>query len=207
MMHIFKNNRQEGPFAEEEVRQKISRGELALTDLGWREGLANWTPLSEILGMPAPPSLPASVGSPAGMESSSKRGTILIVVIAALGLVGGLLDIYVGQAILTEIRGLHNEVATQHWLVQAVLEWLYKSYGSQAIEIAHTGAYLLTLCGVIGGIGALCFGARRYTAILSVLLIICGVAPLLHRGWEFVGLPMAAAGALGLFARAKKIAL
>ena len=41
MIHVLKNNRQEGPYPEEEVRQKIYKGELALTDRGWREGLSN----------------------------------------------------------------------------------------------------------------------------------------------------------------------
>jgi len=47
---------QQGPVPEEELRQKIRRGEIGETTLVWREGMADWLPLSQVaeLQQPAP---------------------------------------------------------------------------------------------------------------------------------------------------------
>lgn len=68
-----KNGAQEGPISTEALRAKIDSGEVAPTDLAWREGLADWMPVSKIPdftrqdllqptdGFEASPSAPASV--------------------------------------------------------------------------------------------------------------------------------------------------
>src|SRR2546428_575116 len=128
MIHISRNNHQEGPYPEEEVRRKIFSGELALTDLGWREGLSNWTSLSELLGIKGSPPLPASVSAPppppppVRVDSTSARPSVpvsgrsilAIIVVPGLGLLGAFFDVYIGQAFLGWIDSLHSEVRSQH---------------------------------------------------------------------------------------------
>ncbi|MDB6076813.1 MAG: serine/threonine protein kinase [Akkermansiaceae bacterium] len=71
-----KNGAQEGPVSTEALRAKIDSGEVAPTDLAWREGLADWMPVSKIpdftrqdvlqptVGYEAPPSPPVATSSP-----------------------------------------------------------------------------------------------------------------------------------------------
>lgn len=62
--HIARDGQQSGPFSQEEVRRKLSAGELQPTDRGWQEGMAEWMPLSTfpMLVATAPPMLTTSGG-------------------------------------------------------------------------------------------------------------------------------------------------
>ena len=46
--YYAKNNRQEGPVPGEALRAMIGSGEVAPTDLVWREGMAEWSPAGEV---------------------------------------------------------------------------------------------------------------------------------------------------------------
>jgi GYF domain 2 len=200
---VSKNNQQLGPFPEEEVRQKVFRGELSLSDIGWRSGLAGWISLSELLGIAMPPPLPGAAGEARAVRrtTSGKRSSILLVCVILFGLAGAIFDIYTGNGILSAVQGLKTEVAGDHPLVRLGLEWLYESYGNHAIEIAQTAAHILLFCGIAGGLVTLSYLLRRYTMILAALLILLGIGPLFHHPLEFVGLPMALAGVLGFFVK------
>jgi hypothetical protein len=76
--YFAKNGAQEGPVSTEALRAKIDSGEVAPTDLAWREGLADWMPVSKIPDFTrqpveapepqittAPPAPSASFSSPA----------------------------------------------------------------------------------------------------------------------------------------------
>ena len=64
--YYAKNGAQEGPVTTEALRAKIDSGEVAPTDLAWREGLADWLPVSKIPEFsrqdlpPAVPGVPAA---------------------------------------------------------------------------------------------------------------------------------------------------
>src|SRR5678810_1378286 len=49
-----------GVFSEQEVREGLSAGRFAPTDIGWREGMATWQPLSQFpeFGGTAAPAVP-----------------------------------------------------------------------------------------------------------------------------------------------------
>jgi hypothetical protein len=47
MIHVNRGQTSLGVFSESEVREGLSAGRFALTDIGWREGMANWQPLSQ----------------------------------------------------------------------------------------------------------------------------------------------------------------
>lgn len=47
MIHVNRGATSLGAFPEEEVREGLRTGRFALSDLGWREGMANWQTLSQ----------------------------------------------------------------------------------------------------------------------------------------------------------------
>jgi hypothetical protein len=59
MIHIGRAGAKLGSFSEFEVRMGLKSGRFLLTDLGWKEGMENWTPLSQFAEFqPEPPALP-----------------------------------------------------------------------------------------------------------------------------------------------------
>ena len=76
MIHVNRGATSLGVFSEEEVREGLRTGRFAPTDIGWREGMANWQPLShfaEFAGVtPAAP--PLQTDAPSVWGSSSPRG-------------------------------------------------------------------------------------------------------------------------------------
>ncbi|WP_064504786.1 RDD family protein [Frateuria defendens] len=65
---IGRDGERHGPYKEEDVRAWLRSGEVSGEDLGWREGLADWQPLSvlfpdAVAGAPPPFAPPPSPGS------------------------------------------------------------------------------------------------------------------------------------------------
>ena len=60
MIHVNRGTTSLGVFSEQEVREGLSAGRFAPTDIGWREGMANWLPLSQFpeFGGAAAPTVP-----------------------------------------------------------------------------------------------------------------------------------------------------
>ncbi len=60
MIHVNRGTTSLGVFSEEEVREGLSAGRFAPTDIGWREGMASWQPLSQFaeFGGAAAPAVP-----------------------------------------------------------------------------------------------------------------------------------------------------
>lgn len=74
---IARDGSQLGSFLDTDIPAKLASGELRATDLGWCEGMADWTPLSSLFGTPpsssaggAPPPLPVKkdIGDDVGMR-------------------------------------------------------------------------------------------------------------------------------------------
>jgi hypothetical protein len=60
MIHVNRGATSLGVFSEQEVREGLSVGRFAPTDIGWREGMASWQPLSQFpeFGGAAAPTVP-----------------------------------------------------------------------------------------------------------------------------------------------------
>jgi hypothetical protein len=76
MIHVNRGATSLGVFSEEEVREGLRTGRFAPTDIGWREGMANWQPLSQFAELagatPAAPPLQtaaAPISEPAAPRS------------------------------------------------------------------------------------------------------------------------------------------
>src|ERR1700737_4115338 len=76
-----------GAFPEEQVREGIRAGRFLRTDLGWREGMASWQPLSQFADFaddfaaapaasapPQTPTAPAMIAPTAGSTSAPRSG-------------------------------------------------------------------------------------------------------------------------------------
>ncbi len=61
--YVYKNNQQVGPFSLMAVRERLQKGEFAYTDLAWRDGLADWTPLRDLMGGALPDATPHAVST------------------------------------------------------------------------------------------------------------------------------------------------
>jgi len=74
MIHVNRGATSLGAFPEEEVREGLRTGRFVPTDLGWREGMANWQQLLQFpeLGATAPGAPPAQVG--ATSDAPAPRG-------------------------------------------------------------------------------------------------------------------------------------
>jgi hypothetical protein len=88
MIHVNRGATSLGSFPEEQVREALRSGRFLPTDLGWKEGMANWQPLSQFsefaadIASPAPTSgapppqtqtPPTAIARPAGSTSSAPR--------------------------------------------------------------------------------------------------------------------------------------
>jgi len=61
---IGRNGERHGPYQEEQVREWLRSGQLSPDDLGWREGLADWQPLSVLFPQDKPSPAPSPYGPP-----------------------------------------------------------------------------------------------------------------------------------------------
>jgi hypothetical protein len=73
MIHVNRGATSLGVFPEEEVREGLRTGRFIPTDIGWREGMASWQPLSQLegFGMGAPTAPPAQIGTAAASTPRS----------------------------------------------------------------------------------------------------------------------------------------
>jgi hypothetical protein len=60
MIHVNRGTTSVGVFSEQEIREGLTVGRFAPTDIGWREGMATWQPLSQFseFGATAVPAVP-----------------------------------------------------------------------------------------------------------------------------------------------------
>jgi hypothetical protein len=80
-IHINRGSTSFGAFSEEDVRAGLSSGRFVGTDLGWREGMATWLPLSQMpefggLGQPAgaTPGLAATIATVPAAAPAPRSG-------------------------------------------------------------------------------------------------------------------------------------
>src|SRR2546430_2743448 len=98
MIHVNRGATSLGVFSEEEVREGLRTGRFAPSDIGWREGMAAWQPLSQfpelVTAAPAAPppqaaplAVSESVATPTGLPLDHRHGRGLVHVCSMI--VGG----------------------------------------------------------------------------------------------------------------------
>ena len=218
MIHVSRSGKQEGPYSEEEIRKRLSSGQLSANDFGWHEGMPNWIKLGPLLGIDEPPHVPSAGPSPPPLpdwvtstarapgSAGSSRKVLSRLVVPTLGLLGGWCDISLARAILDKVNSFYSDLSSVPWYWQMAIRWLEEEWGEHFMENAATVGHIFYFCGVVGILCAILFFFRRYTKILAGILIVCGLAPMLYeysRPLTFVGFLMALAGFFGLFVRDK----
>ena len=76
MIHVNRGATSLGVFSEEEIREGLRTGRFAPSDIGWREGMATWQPLSqfsELAGTAAPGVPPVQPGAGPTLTSVATR--------------------------------------------------------------------------------------------------------------------------------------
>lgn len=166
-------------------------------------------PIPNIPPLPViPPRVPPEPSDPA-VPARRDKPVLRMFVVPGLGLLGAFFDFYAAATVfhaIGSVRSDFEKFAAEQPLVVLFLRLLFPDIDSNATEAAGvfgTAAVVMLLCGVIGGIASLLFFAGRFTKILALGLIVCGIAPMFHHPAEFVGLPMTVAGIFGLFVRDK----
>ena len=90
MIHVNRGTTSLGVFSEQEVREGLSAGRFAPTDIGWREGMATWQPLSQFpeFGGVAAPAVPPVQPGAVPMSSVAKTEPLAIwsLVLSLVGL-------------------------------------------------------------------------------------------------------------------------
>src|SRR6516225_2077228 len=77
MIHVNRGATSMGAFPEEQVRESIRAGRFLPSDLGWKEGMASWQPLSQFseftadfpAGTPAPAAPPPQTSGAAAASA------------------------------------------------------------------------------------------------------------------------------------------
>lgn len=64
--YIWKNYQQQGPFDDQQIQQLLSTGGVNYADLAWREGMADWMPLSGLFLPPQATVTPPTIAAVAG---------------------------------------------------------------------------------------------------------------------------------------------
>lgn len=74
--YFSKGGAQQGPVSTDELRSKISSGEVSAADLVWKEGMADWTPAAKVAELAvhaaaplAPPPVSTPVAAPTYQQS------------------------------------------------------------------------------------------------------------------------------------------
>ncbi|MDD5395560.1 MAG: GYF domain-containing protein [Thiothrix sp.] len=78
--NISRDGQQYGPYGEDEVRTMLEQGQLLSSDLAWKEGMADWRPLSQILpqrGEALASATRVAPPPPATKASGSIKGCVL----------------------------------------------------------------------------------------------------------------------------------
>jgi hypothetical protein len=75
MIHVNRGATSLGAFPEEEVREGLRTGRFASSDLGWREGMPGWKPLSQFseFAAAAPTAPPPQIGATSTSETAAAR--------------------------------------------------------------------------------------------------------------------------------------
>jgi hypothetical protein len=157
-----------------------------------------------------PPPIPVALlnSSASGVTfQSGDQKFLRLFVVPGLGLLGAWFAVYVGGALITgldSIRSDYNQFTSEHPLLAPLVGAYFQAQGAdKAAAHLETGALILVICGAVGALASILFFAHRYSKLLAMVLILCGVGPLFQQGWEFFGLPMALGGVLGLMVRDK----
>ena len=206
MIHVNRGATSLGAFPEEQVREGIRAGRFLPSDLGWREGMASWQPLSQFsefaedvaAAAPAPtapptqtPTPPAMVAPPAGPTTAAPRSGLPWDERHSKGLFHGFIETL--QMVLTRpseaFTAMKREGGVGEPLFYAVIGGTFGAVFAFAYNFAFRSLALFptrhtAFENMIGGVGLI------FLLILMPLLIVIGTfigAAIYHVSLMIVG--------------------
>ena len=206
MIHVNRGATSLGAFPEEQVREGIRAGRFLPGDLGWREGMASWQPLSQFsefaedvaAAAPAPtapptqtPTPPAMVAPPAGSTTAAPRSGLPWDERHSKGLFHGFIETL--QMVLTRpseaFTAMKREGGVGEPLLYAVIGGTFGAVFAFAYNFAFRSLALFptrhtAFENMIGGVGLI------FLLILMPLLIVIGTfigAAIYHVSLMIVG--------------------
>ena len=190
MIHVNRGATSLGAFPEEQVREGIRAGRFLPSDLGWREGMASWQPLSQFsefaedvaAAAPAPTTpptqtsaAPAMVAPPGGSTSAAPRSGLPWDERQSKGLFHGFIETL--QMVLTRpseaFTAMKREGGVGEPLFYAVIGGTFGAVFAFAYNFAFRSLALFptrhtAFENMIGGVGLI------FLLILMPLLIVIG---------------------------------
>ena len=206
MIHVNRGATSLGAFPEEQVREGIRAGRFLPSDLGWREGMASWQPLSQFsefaedvaAAAPPPtvpptqtPTPPAMVTPPAGSTTAAPRSGLPWDERHSKGLFHGFIETL--QMVLTRpseaFTAMKREGGVGEPLFYAVIGGTFGAVFAFAYNFAFRSLALFptrhtAFENMIGGVGLI------FLLILMPLLIVIGTfigAAIYHVSLMIVG--------------------
>jgi hypothetical protein len=179
--YYAKNGAQHGPVALEDMKSRIAMGEISPTDLAWREGMADWLPVSGIselkveappARMDAQPSYPVQAPAPtasAPVEPYRAPGAAPIPG-AAGQMVPGQVPVQ-GLSIASMVCGIVSLLICCVWYVAPVLGLVAVVLGFVALakiksDPARNRGKGMAITGVVtGALALICSGTIAYFAL------------------------------------------
>ncbi|GEM_PF-1724250 len=150
--YILIQGEQRGPFQAEQIRTYVKRGEAGPQDLVWKEGLAEWTPISNIPEFhaggspphppPGPPHTPAyTTTTPAAHQSAGTPGVaIASFILGLLSLIGGIFTavpaIICGHIALGRFRNLPGLQGRWMAMTGVIMGYVIMSFGLLGLIVA-----------------------------------------------------------------------
>jgi hypothetical protein len=87
-IYLYQNDKQVGPYTEQQLRDMLASGAIGKTESAWHEGLGEWQPLDKVISFapvaPAFPPPPKQITSPALVTPRSHFNKAVIIVPAIL---------------------------------------------------------------------------------------------------------------------------
>ena len=105
-----------GPYSREKAKEYFASGQLLPTDWGWHDGMDDWKPINEVLGMAAP----AQATTAAGKSGKGKKVAMIAGIVVLLsGLIFA--GITYGPDLVGKVSG-SGKIETQEELVNLAME-------------------------------------------------------------------------------------
>ena len=107
-----------GPYSREKAKEYFASGQLLPTDWGWHDGMDDWKPINEVLGMAAP----AQAAAAAGKSGKGKKVALIVGIVV---LVSGLIfaGITYGPDLVAKVSG-GGKIETPEELATLTIEAL-----------------------------------------------------------------------------------
>ncbi len=123
-----------GPYSREKAKEYFASGQLLPTDWGWHDGMDDWKPINQVLGMVAPAQTTAAAGKPG-------KGKKVAIIAGIVVLVSGLIfaGITFGPDLVAKVSS-GGKIKTQQEFAERVVKALKNNDKDAMYELSLYGS-------------------------------------------------------------------